>query len=120
LGPAGKVLATAVVLVVGPWGPVSVLTLMYGPFWVFLCVLVLKEVWRPRPIEPDAPPTPAERFRRRHPILGARLDVRLMAAVGLVLFGLSLMAMGTGARFLMVGLGVAAAFGFLLAWLSGY
>jgi hypothetical protein len=43
-----------------------------------------------------------------------------MAAVGLVLFGLSLMAMGTGARFLMVGLGVAAAFGFLLAWLSGY
>jgi hypothetical protein len=121
LGPTGKILATASVLLFGPWQSVSVFTLLYGPVWVLLSVIVLKEIWRPRFLGPDAPPTKGERFRERHPILASRIDGRLLLLIGVVcLFGLSTMVLGTGGSFLMLGLGGVVAIGFLLAWLSGY
>jgi hypothetical protein len=121
LGPAGRVLGTAAVLLFGPWGSFSVFTLLYGPVWMLVSVVVLKEIWRPQVIDADAPATRGERFRASHPILAVRLDGRVMLVVGmLVLFVLSVSVLGTGGRSLVFAIGGVVGLGFLLAWLSGY
>jgi hypothetical protein len=120
LGPLGKVLATRAVLLLGPWGAASVSILLIGPVWVLLAVIVLKEVWRPQKIDPGEAPTRAERFRQDHPLLGAHLDGRLLAIAGACLLVISLLALGTGGRFVVLAVGGTVAVGFLIAWLSGY
>jgi hypothetical protein len=43
---------------------------MYMPIWLGLSIVVLREVWYREPLDADAPPTAAERFRERHPSWG--------------------------------------------------
>jgi hypothetical protein len=82
----GRVLITVFVLLMGP-STVSFFSLMYAPVWMGFSLVVLKQVWRREKLETDAPPTMAERFRKRHPILGTRFDG---TSVAIVLGGLLL------------------------------
>jgi hypothetical protein len=80
-GPVGRILVTALVLLMGPWGSPSFFTIMYVPIWLGLSIVVLKQVWRRERLDDDAPATVAERFRERHPILGIRFDGMSVAIV---------------------------------------
>jgi hypothetical protein len=80
-GPVGRILMTALVLLMGPWASPSFFTIMYSPIWLGLSIVVLKQVWRRERLDADAPPTAAERFRGRHPALGIRFDGASVAIV---------------------------------------
>lgn len=80
-GPVGRVVMTALVLLMGPWATVSFFTIMYTPIWLGLSFVVLKQVWHRESLDEDAPPTATERFRERHPILGHRFDGSSVAIV---------------------------------------
>jgi len=113
------VLATAAVVLLGPWS-VSFGTLLWAPVWLMLSALVLREVWRPQPVDADEGPTPIERFRERHPVLGGRIDPRLLLlAAGAVLVAAPFV-LDTGPAFVVEAIGASVAVGTLLAWLAGY
>ena len=64
--------------------------------------MVLRQVWRREPLDADAPPTAAERFRERHPLLGHRFDGSsvMIGLIVLLLVTVSvLMIQGDTARF---------------------
>jgi hypothetical protein len=113
---------TALVLLMGPWGTVTLFTLMYSPIWLGFGLVVLKQVWRRERLDDDAPPTAAERFRERHPTLGYRFDGASVAKVfgGLVVVTVAVLLLradttgfyGLVALSAMVGLGV------FIAWVA--
>jgi hypothetical protein len=79
-GPVGRISITVFVLLMGPWTP-SFFSLLYAPVWFGFGIVVLRQVWRREALADDAPPTKAERFRQRHPILGFRFDGTSIAIV---------------------------------------
>jgi len=119
LGPVGKVLTTAAIVLLGPWS-LSFGTLLWAPAWITLSVFVLREVWRPQAVGPNEPPTRAERFREGHPVLGHPLDPRLLVVLALSVLALAPLVLGTGAIFVVEAVGGMIALGSLLAWLAGY
>ncbi len=70
MGPVGRIATTILLLVLFPW-------------WAVF--LPMRSVWRKTRVPDDAPPTPLDRFRERHPVLGRELRmtpaVRLAALV---------------------------------------
>jgi hypothetical protein len=130
LGTAGRLLATALVLLFGPWGTISFFTFLYTPVWVVVSTIVLKDVWRKthvisgaHPDAPPAPPTARDRFLSRHPFLGRRIDPRTAVALGVaamaVLVLLAIPRVHGPELFALAALGSMVGVGFLLAWLSG-
>jgi hypothetical protein len=121
-GPIGRVLMTVLVLLMGPWGSITFFTLMYVPIWLGLSTVVLKHVWRRVPLDRDAPPTAAERFRERHPTLGHRIDGRsaaiLFGALLLVVVSILLLRADTAGFYGLVGLLAMVALGTFIAWVA--
>lgn len=118
-GPAGRVLITVFVLLMGP-STISFFSLMYAPVWIGFGFVVLKQVWRREKLDVDAPPTVAERFRERHPSLGIRFDG---TSVAVVLGGLSLVTVGvmmlradTAGFYMLTGLLSLVALAAFIAW----
>ena len=73
-GPAGRLLATLTVILLGPWGTTSTFTLLYTPVWILLSVVALRHIWQRQRLDVDTPPTRAERLRGRPPRLETRPD----------------------------------------------
>lgn len=127
LGPLGRVLATVLVILFGPWGSFSFFTLMYTPVWVVVSTIVLKDVWSKTPVMAGSPlagpPSAMDRFASRHPLLGSRLDPRvgiaLVAAAIAVLVVLAIPRVHDPELFALAAIGSMVGLGFLLAWLSG-
>jgi hypothetical protein len=112
------VLATLVVLLTGPW-TASAFTIYYGPMWLMVAVIFLKQIWQRQKVDSDAPPTFMERFRERHPGLAVRIDPRwLLACVGVLFVILAVTLAGQG-LFLLFAVAILVGLGALLAWLSG-
>src|SRR5207249_2997077 len=45
-GPVGRILATLLVLLLGPWGAVSAGTIVILPAWTAVAVIVLRQIWK--------------------------------------------------------------------------
>lgn len=127
LGPLGRVLATVLVILFGPWGSFTFFTLMYTPVWVVVSTIVLKDVWRTTPVMEGSPlvrpPSAIDRFASRHPVLGQKLDRRvgtaLVAAAIAVLVVLAIPRVHGPELFALAAVASMVGLGFLLAWLSG-
>ena len=119
LGPLGRILATAAVVLLGPW-TVSFFALLYAPAWILLSVLVLKQIWQPQGLDADAPPTWSERLKARFPLLWIRLDDRLLVIGAVLVLAISSLVLGTRGRFLLFALAWLVALVAVLAWLSGF
>ena len=121
-GPVGRVLMTALVLLMGPWGTISFFTIMYTPIWLGLGFVVLKQVWRRERLDDEAPPTASERFRERHPTLGHRFDGASAAKVfgGLLVATVAVLLLKTDAAgfYGLVALAAMVALGAFIAWVA--
>jgi hypothetical protein len=93
---------------------------MYMPIWLGLSIVVLREVWYREPLDADAPPTAAERFRERYPSLGYRFDgAKVAIALGalMLVIVVVLMLRAASARFYgLVGLVAMVGIGAFIAW----
>ena len=82
MGPLGRIGWTVGLLLVAPW-------------WAL--AIPMRSIWRKERVVDDAPPTPIERFRARHPSLGreirlgstAKLTVVAVAAIAVVVIFLT-------------------------------
>jgi hypothetical protein len=121
-GPVGRVVATAVVLLMGPWASVSFFTLLYGPIWLGVAVICLRHIWQRRALDADAPLTSGERFRQRHPTLGARIDSRGLALILGAMFAcawlVGMIRSDTTGRFVLVVVAGAAGLAAFIAWIA--
>jgi hypothetical protein len=102
--------------VFSPWA----LWFFFG--WAILAVVVLKQTWQPVPLDDARPPSRLARFGALHPVLEARIHVRvtLVAVVAVLAVGLALWARGAGTAslFAMVSVVVLLGVGAAVAWLS--
>jgi hypothetical protein len=120
-GPVGRVLITVLVILMGP-STISLFSLLYMPVWLGLSIVVLKQVWRREPLDPDAPATVSDRFRARHPILGHRFDgTRIAFAFGAILLvavGVLMLRADTTGFYLLVGLLAIVGLGAFIVWIA--
>ena len=130
-GPVGRVLATALVLALGPWNGFSGFSDAAGPLmiwyllgWTILAVWVLRHVWRKERI---ADPTVAaregmwSRLGRRVPALGRPvppvLVLGVLGATALVTLLVLWVNLDTEGRFYLLAVGGTAGTGlFLVVW----
>lgn len=121
-GPVGRIVATTVVLLMGPWANVSFFTLFYGPIWLGVAVICLRHIWQRRALEAGAPATPGERFRERHPMLGARIDSRGVALILSAMFACAwlfgMIRSDTTGRFVLIVVAGAGALAAFIAWIA--
>lgn len=121
-GPIGRLLATAIVVLMGPWGSISLFTLLYAPVWIAVAVIVLRQIWRPETIDPDEPPTRSQRFRERHPFLGRPIGGRAFTsgaiALSMAAWVTGIVVMDTAGRVILVAVAAIIGVGLLIAWLA--
>jgi len=124
-GPVGRVLATILVFLFGPW-TFSSFPILFGPIWIVIAVVVLKSIWKKERVVEGQAPSAADRWRqrheRRHPALFKTIGRRWLVGLGLGAIAIGyvymLMRAAEGWRFLMAAAIVAAALGLFLAWLG--
>jgi len=129
-GPVGRILITALVLVLFPWhvlGDLDPLVLWYALAYTLAATLVLRDTWRRERVVDDRPRRLAalrERLATRAPSLGRRLRIDPRAAfAALILLGvLGLSVAWTQSdpygRYLLAAITGVLATGVLIAWLN--
>jgi hypothetical protein len=121
-GPVGRIVATIVVLLMGPWTNVSFFTLLYAPIWLGIAVICLRHIWQRRTLEVGSPPTAGERFRERHPTLGARIETRglalILGAVFACAWVFGMIRSDTTGRFVLIVVAGAGALTAFIAWIA--
>jgi hypothetical protein len=124
-GPLGRILATLFVLMLGPWGAITAGTIVILPAWTAVAVIVLRQTWKRErvTVELDEGPSRRDRFERRHPTLGRRLNPLAAATLaGLLLLAIGiplLMTRDEVGLYFFASVGVMVGVGSVLAWLSG-
>jgi hypothetical protein len=124
LGPLGRVLATALVVLFGPWGSFTFFTLLYTPVWVAVSTIILKDVWRKTAVAAEAaPPGIRDRFRSSHPVMGREIDPRILKRVAIAVVAVFVVIAAPSVHgpqlFAIAAIGSMVGLGFLLAWLAG-
>ena len=123
-GPLGRILCTLALAAFFPWwglGGFNPLFLWALMGWLLTAGLVLRSTWKRERIV-DAQPTPAERLRARHPVLGMELRLpagmrRLVLVAAVTGAAAAWLSFDDGARYLWAVVAIVAGVGiFLASW----
>jgi hypothetical protein len=122
-GPVGRILATLLVILFGPW-TTSAFVIFYTPIWILVAMVALKAIWKKERIDEGAAPTATEGWRERkrqsHPFMftpiGGKWVVWVAPALLAIGYVFMLIKMGSDGRFLIGALTLTVVLGLFLAW----